>query len=86
MWSASTATSCSWPTTHGRFVAQIGAALNESAEERARKHRREEKILAEQAWDAIAENMETLMQREWAKTAAGKAQVATRRAVPTSRR
>ncbi|HZP80443.1 MAG TPA: hypothetical protein VFB21_02280, partial [Chthonomonadaceae bacterium] len=54
------------------FVAQIDAALNEPAEERARKNLREEKILAEQAWDAIAENMKTLMDREWAKTLAGK--------------
>lgn len=63
------------------FVAQIDAALNETPAERARKHRREEKILAEQAWDAIADSMETLMQREWAKTPAGKAQqTPTRRA------
>ena len=69
---------------HEGFVAQIGAALSEPAHERARKRQREEKILAEQAWDAIAENMETLMQREWVKTAAGKVQVSTRRAVPTA--
>lgn len=48
------------------FSEQIEAALNESAAERERKSRREEKILAEQAWDAIAENMNTLMQRSWA--------------------
>lgn len=56
------------------FVSQIDAALNEPAHERARKHAREEKILAEQAWDAIADNMKTLMDREWEATAAGRAQ------------
>ena len=61
------------------FIQRIDAALNESGEDRARKHKREEKILAEQAWDAIADNMETLMQREWAKTASGKPQVTSRR-------
>lgn len=69
---------------HEGFIAQVGAALNEPAEERARKQKREEKILAEQAWDAIAENMETLMQREWSKTAPGKMQATARRTVPTS--
>jgi UDP-galactopyranose mutase len=53
------------------FAGQIDAALNEPTEERARKHRREESILAEQAWDAIAENMKTLMDREWARTPQG---------------
>ena len=66
--------------TREQFIAQIDAALNESPEDRARKHKREEKILAEQAWDAIADNMETLMQKEWAKTANGKPQVTVRRA------
>jgi glycosyltransferase involved in cell wall biosynthesis len=61
------------------FIARIDEALNEPASERARKHRREEKILAEQAWDAIAENMESLMQHEWAKTAAGRKQPPARR-------
>lgn len=71
---------------HDGFIAQIGAALQESAEDRARKRQREDKILAEQAWDAIADNMETLMLREWNKTNAGKQQAATRRiaAVTTS--
>ena len=62
-----------------QFIEQISAALNESAEVRARKHRREEKILAEQAWDVIAENMETLMLREWAKTKSGKMQKSAQR-------
>ncbi|HZO88285.1 MAG TPA: glycosyltransferase [Chthonomonadaceae bacterium] len=66
------------------FIAQIDAALNEPAEERERKRRREEKILAEQAWDAIAENMKTLMDREWAKTPTGKAQRAAAHRVPTT--
>jgi glycosyltransferase involved in cell wall biosynthesis len=65
------------------FVAQIEAALNESAEERERKRRREEKILAEQAWDTIAENMETLLDREWARTSTGQRQNATRRVAAT---
>jgi UDP-galactopyranose mutase len=56
------------------FIAQLDAALSEPASERERKQRREKKILAEQAWDAIAENMETLMQHEWVKTLAGMAQ------------
>lgn len=55
------------------FHQQIAAAFNEPAHERARRHRREEKILAEQAWDAIADNMETLMQTEWSKTSTGRA-------------
>ena len=67
---------------HDNFVAQIANALGESAADRARKHQREEKILAEQAWDAIAESMETLMLREWNKTAPGKVQIAARRAAP----
>jgi UDP-galactopyranose mutase len=58
--------------TPERFVEQIDRALNEPAPERERKRLREEKILAEHAWDAIAENMRTLMQREWMKTQAGK--------------
>lgn len=66
------------------FIAQIDAALNEPAEERARKRRREEKILAEQAWDAIADNMESLMQQEWARTPAGKRQRALQTPVPAS--
>jgi len=61
------------------FIAGIDAALAEPTEERTRKRRREEKILAEQAWDAIADNMETLMQREWASTPAGMAQAAAAR-------
>jgi len=61
------------------FITQIDAALNESPKERARKHVREEKILAEQAWDAIAENMRTLMHHEWTNTAKGRAQVLTER-------
>jgi UDP-galactopyranose mutase len=61
------------------FILQIDAALNEPAEERARKHMREDKILTEQAWDAIADNMRTLMQREWEKTAPGRAHVLTER-------
>lgn len=65
--------------TPEQFIQHIDAALNEASEDRARKHKREEKILAEQAWDAIADNMETLMQKEWAKTASGKVQVTTRR-------
>ncbi len=65
---------------HEGFITQIGAALQESAEDRDRKRKREDKILAEQAWDAIADNMETLMLREWAKTTAGRQQAAARRA------
>lgn len=61
-------------STPDEFAAQIDAALNEPAEVRARKRLREEKILTEQAWDAIADNMENLMLREWAKTPAGRAQ------------
>jgi UDP-galactopyranose mutase len=56
------------------FVAQIDAALNEPTEVRERKRLREEKILTEQAWDAIVDNMESLMLQEWARTPIGKAQ------------
>jgi UDP-galactopyranose mutase len=70
--------------TAEEFIAQIDAALSESATDRARKRRREEKILAEQAWDAIADNMETLMQREWTRTAAGETQTAAARRVATA--
>jgi len=61
------------------FVTQINAALNEPAELRAHKCIREEKILAEQAWDAIADNMKTLMHHEWAKTPKGRAQALSSR-------
>ncbi len=61
------------------FIRQIDAALAEPAAERARKRRREEKILAEQAWDVIAENMNTLMEEEWAHTSVGRAQVQIQR-------
>ncbi|HEV2472356.1 MAG TPA: glycosyltransferase [Chthonomonadales bacterium] len=47
------------------FVEQIGAALNEAPDIRERNRKREERILAEQAWDAIADNMESLLQAEW---------------------
>ncbi len=70
--------------SHERFIAQIGNALNEPASERARKQLREEKILAEQAWDAIAENMESLMQKEWVKTEAGKQQAPRRTRIPAT--
>ncbi len=80
MWFAFTAILCTLPKRREQFIAQIDAALNEAPEDRARKHKREEKILAEQAWDAIADSMETLMQKEWAKTANGKPQVTARRA------
>jgi UDP-galactopyranose mutase len=60
--------------TAEQFVQQIAAALDEPAQERARKQRREDKILAEQAWDAIADSMETLMQTEWNKIPVGKKQ------------
>ena len=66
--------------TAGQFLSQIAAALAEPAHERARKQRREEKILAEQAWDAIADSMETLMQAEWSQTPAGKTQRTAERA------
>jgi glycosyltransferase involved in cell wall biosynthesis len=62
------------------FVQQIAAAFDEPAHERARRRLREEKILAEQAWDAIADSMETLMQAAWSKTPAGKSQRASARA------
>lgn len=51
------------------FIACIDAALSEAPADRARKRLREEKILAEQAWDAIAENMRTLLLREWNRVA-----------------
>lgn len=60
--------------TPGEFVRQLDATLQEPASERARKRRREERILAEHAWDAIAENMHTLMQQQWHKTPVGRAQ------------
>ncbi len=67
------------------FVTQIDAALLEPASERARKHAREEKILAEQAWDAIADNMRTLMDREWLNTTPGRAQSTTLRMAEITR-
>ena len=70
--------------TAEQFIQQIAVALDEPAHERARRHRREEKILAEQAWDAIADGMETLMQTEWSKTPAGKRQIAAARAAALS--
>jgi glycosyltransferase involved in cell wall biosynthesis len=66
--------------TPEEFIEQIAAAFSEPAHERSRRHLREEKILAEQAWDAIADSMETLMQTSWSKTPAGKAQRAAERA------
>lgn len=65
-----------------QFVAQIDAALNESVASRSLKRRREEKILAEQAWDAIADSMENLMMAAWGRTPAGKRQAATQRRQP----
>jgi len=65
--------------TAEEFVQQIAAAFEEPAHERARKRLREEKILAEQAWDAIADSMETLMQSAWSNTPVGKAQAAAAR-------
>lgn len=53
--------------TPEEFAAQIGAALNEPPSERARKRMREEKILTEQAWDAIVAGMEQLIDTEWTK-------------------
>jgi glycosyltransferase involved in cell wall biosynthesis len=47
--------------TPAEFTARIGDALEESLEDRRRKQGRIEKILAEHAWDAIAENMHVLM-------------------------
>jgi UDP-galactopyranose mutase len=47
------------------FVRQIEVALNEHPAERARRRLREDKILAEHAWDAIAANMSELMARAY---------------------
>ncbi len=49
------------------FVKQIDVALNEHPHERARRRQREEKILAEHAWDAIAANMNQLMEDTYAR-------------------
>jgi hypothetical protein len=70
--------------TADEFIQQIAAAFDEPPHERARRHLREEKILAEQAWDAIADSMETLMQSAWSKTSAGKSQMAASRAMGAS--
>src|SRR5262249_33749143 len=43
------------------FARQIEVALNEPPTVRERRIQREEKILAEHAWDAIADNMDRLM-------------------------
>ena len=64
---------------HDGYIAQIDAALAEAEEVRAAKRLREKKILAEQAWDAIAASMDALMLKEWAKTQTGKQQAAGRR-------
>jgi hypothetical protein len=42
-------------------------ALNESVAERERRSHAEDRILAEHAWDAIAENMNTLMEQAYAR-------------------
>jgi len=70
--------------TAEQFLPQIAAALAEPSHERARKQRREEKILAEQAWDAIADSMDTLMLAEWSKTPIGKTQRTAERAAALS--
>jgi hypothetical protein len=44
------------------FVARVGAALAEPAEERTRRRRLEENVLAEHSWDIIALKMDRLMQ------------------------
>ncbi len=49
------------------FSNQIDVALNESASERERRRLREEKILAEHAWDAIAANMNQLMEDAYSR-------------------
>jgi UDP-galactopyranose mutase len=49
------------------FIQQIDVALNEHPAERSKRHLREEKILAEHAWDAIAANMHKLMEDAYAK-------------------
>lgn len=49
--------------TQEEFAEHIGSALNEPLAERKRKQARIEKILAEHAWDAIAENMHVLMMK-----------------------
>ena len=60
--------------TPDQFLKQVAAAFDEPSHERARRRQREEKIRAEQACDAIADNMETLMQKEWSQTPAGRKQ------------
>ena len=55
------------------FAEQLDAALSESTEERARKREIEERILAEHAWDAIADNMHTLIRHQWATTPSARA-------------
>jgi UDP-galactopyranose mutase len=65
------------------FIRQIDAALDEPASERAARRKREEKILAEHAWDAISDNMEALMQEAYNKktrlvsTSASRVRIAT---------
>ncbi len=49
------------------FTAQVDAALREAPEERARRQMREDKILAEHSWDAIADNMNRLMETAYAR-------------------
>lgn len=44
------------------FILQIEAALNESAFERGKRGIREQQILADHDWDAIAEKMDLLME------------------------
>jgi glycosyltransferase involved in cell wall biosynthesis len=49
------------------FARQVDVALNEHPADRARRRLREEKILAEHAWDAIAANMNQLMEDAYAR-------------------
>jgi len=49
------------------FVLQVEAALNESQIEREDRRIRENRILAEHAWDAIADNMNRLMESAYAE-------------------
>jgi UDP-galactopyranose mutase len=68
------------------FVRQIDAALNEPAHERATRRKREEKILAEHAWDAIADNMDALMQDAYSRKTRLVSTNAQRVRIPTTPR
>jgi glycosyltransferase involved in cell wall biosynthesis len=68
------------------FISQIDAALQEDPAERARRRALEERVLADHAWDRIAEKMDRLMQEAYDRHARiAETALSIRRAVPPAR-